>query len=151
MLLQTLDLTVHDLDRFFNEVELVVDLDFIQRYSKSFVRQSFLQIRDVKGTMNSAQLFWKFKSHDLVSYLKLKGFSSYVSITLLTITGSLNTALDLNNLLGCLMDDLWANELIISNFSLADRCSTLTPIQRLKWCSLNSGMVTIVIRTLHQR
>ncbi|GJX53645.1 hypothetical protein Tco_0282014 [Tanacetum coccineum] len=28
-LLQTLDLTVHDLDRFFNEVELVVDLDFI--------------------------------------------------------------------------------------------------------------------------
>ncbi|GJZ68228.1 reverse transcriptase domain-containing protein, partial [Tanacetum coccineum] len=101
--------------RFFNEVELVVDLDFIQRYSKSFVRQSFLQIRDVKGTMNSAQLFWEFKS------------------------GSLNTALDLNNLLGCLMDDLWANELIISNFSLADRCSTLTPIQRLKWCSLNSG------------
>ncbi|GKG23290.1 hypothetical protein Tco_0391326, partial [Tanacetum coccineum] len=41
-LLQTLDLTVHDLDRFFNEVEFVVDLNFIQRYSKRFVRHAFL-------------------------------------------------------------------------------------------------------------
>ncbi|GJT03078.1 hypothetical protein Tco_0824247 [Tanacetum coccineum] len=53
-LFQTLDLTVHDLDRFFNEVEFVVDLDFIQQYSKSFVRHAFLQVRDVKSTVNSA-------------------------------------------------------------------------------------------------
>ncbi|GJT63629.1 hypothetical protein Tco_1015109 [Tanacetum coccineum] len=55
-LLQMLDLTIHDLDRFFNEVEFVVDLDFIQRYGKSFVRHTFLQVRDVKSTMNSAQI-----------------------------------------------------------------------------------------------
>ncbi|GJV29666.1 hypothetical protein Tco_1386114 [Tanacetum coccineum] len=61
------------------------------------------------------------RKHDLISHLKLKGFSSYVCVALLTITGSLNTALDLNNLLSCLMDDLWASELTISNFSPADR------------------------------
>ncbi|GJX42185.1 hypothetical protein Tco_0735318 [Tanacetum coccineum] len=120
-LFQTLDLSVHDLNRFFNVVEFVVDLDFIQRYSKSFVRHAFLQIRDVKHTMNSAQLLREFKSHDLISHLKLKGFPSYVSIALLMITGGLDMALDLNNLLGCLMNDLWANELTIPNFSPADR------------------------------
>ncbi|GJV66675.1 hypothetical protein Tco_1482184 [Tanacetum coccineum] len=36
-LLQTFDLTVHDFDRFFNEVELVIDLDFIQWNSECFV------------------------------------------------------------------------------------------------------------------
>ncbi|GJV04507.1 putative reverse transcriptase domain-containing protein [Tanacetum coccineum] len=36
-LLQTLDLTVHDLDSFFNEVKFFVDLDFIQRYNKGLV------------------------------------------------------------------------------------------------------------------
>nr|GEZ87878.1 hypothetical protein [Tanacetum cinerariifolium] len=63
-LLQTLDLTVHDLDGFFYEVQFVVNLDFIQ---------------------------------------------------------CLDTALDLNYLLGCLMDDLWASELSISNLSPSDR------------------------------
>ncbi|GKD57194.1 hypothetical protein Tco_1290581 [Tanacetum coccineum] len=157
-LLQTLDLKVHDLDRYFNEVDFVIHLDFIQWYSKSFVRHEFLQIREVKRAMNSTQLFWEFKSigngsyfnydlkrsnitmvqlslfakmyhpfpwryfqHDLISHLKFKGFLSYVNIALLTIMGSLDTALDLNNLLGCLMNDLWASELTISNFSLGDR------------------------------
>ncbi|GJV72669.1 hypothetical protein Tco_1492664 [Tanacetum coccineum] len=35
--MRTLDLTVHDLDRFFDEVQFVVNLDFIQRYSKRFI------------------------------------------------------------------------------------------------------------------
>ncbi|GKC89159.1 putative ribonuclease H-like domain-containing protein, partial [Tanacetum coccineum] len=52
-----------------------------------------------------------------IPYLKLKGFSSYVGIALLTITGSLDMVLDLNNLLSYLVDDLWASELTISNFS----------------------------------
>ncbi|GKD36571.1 hypothetical protein Tco_1252080 [Tanacetum coccineum] len=157
-LLQTLDLTVHDLDRFFDEVEFFIDLDFIQRYSKRFIRHAFLQIRDVKRTINSTQLLWEFKSvgngsyfvnylkrsniarvqlslfakayhsfprrylqHDLISYLKLKGFLSYISITLLTIMGCLDTALNLNDLLSCLLDDLWASELSISYFSPANR------------------------------
>ncbi|GKA03250.1 hypothetical protein Tco_0676031 [Tanacetum coccineum] len=157
-LFQTLDLTVHDLDRFFNEVDFVIDLDFIQRYSKSFVRHAFLQVRDVKSTVNSTQqlrefksvgngsnfsndlersnimrvqlfpfakmyhsLPWRYFQHDLISHLKLKGFSSYICVALLAITGSLNTSLDLNNLLYYLMNDLWASELTISNFSLADR------------------------------
>ncbi|GJT65018.1 putative reverse transcriptase domain-containing protein [Tanacetum coccineum] len=34
---QMFDLTVHDLDGFCDEIELVVDLDFIQQYSKSLV------------------------------------------------------------------------------------------------------------------
>ncbi|GKB13177.1 hypothetical protein Tco_0847100 [Tanacetum coccineum] len=107
-LLQMLDFTVHDLDRFFNEVEFVVDLDFIQRYGKSLVRHAFLQVRDVKSTVNSAQLFREFKSI---------GNGSYFSNDL----ESLDKAFDLNNLLGCRVDDLWASELTISNFSLADR------------------------------
>ncbi|GKF81356.1 hypothetical protein Tco_0239958, partial [Tanacetum coccineum] len=36
-LLETFDLMVHDLDRFFYEMEFFVDLDFIQWYSKSLV------------------------------------------------------------------------------------------------------------------
>ncbi|GJX34680.1 hypothetical protein Tco_0246237 [Tanacetum coccineum] len=64
---------------------------------------------------------------------------------LLTITLSLNTALDLNDLLSCLEDDLWASKLTVSNFSLADRGSTLTPIQRLERWNLNIGMVVVVI------
>ncbi|GJW38320.1 hypothetical protein Tco_0064165 [Tanacetum coccineum] len=93
-LLQTLDLAVHDLDRFFNEMKFFVDLDFIQR---------------------------RYFQHDLVSYLKLEGFSSYVSIALLTIAGGLDAALDLDDFLSRLVDDLWANELTISNFSPTDR------------------------------
>nr|GEZ08906.1 hypothetical protein [Tanacetum cinerariifolium] len=42
-------------------------------------------------------------------------------LALLTITSSLDMALDLNYLLGCLVDDLWASELSISNLSPADR------------------------------
>ncbi|GJS23628.1 hypothetical protein Tco_0452260 [Tanacetum coccineum] len=42
--------------RFFDEVEFVIDLDFIQRYSKRFINHELLQIRDVKCTMNSTQL-----------------------------------------------------------------------------------------------
>ncbi|GKC50497.1 hypothetical protein Tco_1073242 [Tanacetum coccineum] len=57
---------------------------------------------------------------DLTVY-DLDRFSSYVDIALLTITGRLDTALDLNNFLGCLVDDLWASELTISNFSPPDR------------------------------
>ncbi|GJZ79420.1 hypothetical protein Tco_0644257 [Tanacetum coccineum] len=60
--LQMLDLKVYDFDRFSNGVECVVDLDFIQRYGKCFVRHEFLQVRDVKSTVNSARLVWEFKS-----------------------------------------------------------------------------------------
>ncbi|GKC61342.1 hypothetical protein Tco_1088940 [Tanacetum coccineum] len=63
-LLQTFDLAVYDFDKFFDELEFVINLDFIQ---------------------------------------------------------CLHQALDLNDLLGCLVDDLWASELTISNLSLADR------------------------------
>ncbi|GKF64150.1 hypothetical protein Tco_0187598, partial [Tanacetum coccineum] len=88
-----------------------IDLDFIQWYSKRFSNHALLQIRDVKRNMNSTQLLWEFKS----------GFPSYVGITLLMIASSLDTALDLNDLLSRLMDDLWASELSISNFSSIDR------------------------------
>ncbi|GKD30581.1 hypothetical protein Tco_1241359 [Tanacetum coccineum] len=89
--------------------------------SKRFISHALLQIRDVKRTMNSTQLLWEFKSHDIISCLKLKGFPSYIGIALLTVTDSLDTTLDLDNLLSCLVDDLWASELSISNFSPTDR------------------------------
>ncbi|GJU73227.1 hypothetical protein Tco_1264632 [Tanacetum coccineum] len=103
-------------------------------------RSMISTVKDVKRTVNSAQLLWEFKSigngsnfgndlkrsnikrvklssfaktyhsfpwryfqHDLISHLKLKGFPSYVGIALLTIMGSLNMALDLNNLLSFLV------------------------------------------------
>ncbi|GKE65957.1 hypothetical protein Tco_1520118, partial [Tanacetum coccineum] len=44
-------------------------------------------------------------------------FPSYAGVALLKVTGNLDTALDLNNLLSCLVDDLWANELTIPNSS----------------------------------
>ncbi|GJU94440.1 hypothetical protein Tco_1319196 [Tanacetum coccineum] len=39
-LLQMFDLTVHDLDKFFNEVELVIDLDFIQRFKLTVITKA---------------------------------------------------------------------------------------------------------------
>ncbi|GJS30195.1 hypothetical protein Tco_0490815 [Tanacetum coccineum] len=51
----------------------------------------------------------------------LKRFSSYIGIALLTTMGGLDMALHLNYSLGCLVDDLWASEMTISNFSPADR------------------------------
>ncbi|GKG11452.1 hypothetical protein Tco_0342852, partial [Tanacetum coccineum] len=54
--------------RFFDEVQFVIDLDFIQRYSKRFISHAFLQIRDVKRTMNSTQLLWEFKTIGNGSY-----------------------------------------------------------------------------------
>nr|GFA79821.1 putative reverse transcriptase domain-containing protein [Tanacetum cinerariifolium] len=121
-LIQMLDLTVYDLDRFFDEILFVVNLDFIQWYSKRFISHVFLQLREVKRTIDSTQLLWEFKTIGNGSYFgyDLKRFSSYVGIALLTITGALDTALDLNYFLGCLVDDLWASELSISNLSLED-------------------------------
>ncbi|GKC71348.1 hypothetical protein Tco_1117231 [Tanacetum coccineum] len=92
----------------------------------------------------------RYFKHDLVSYLKLEGFLSYVSIALLTITSDLDVVLDLDDSLSCLVDDLWASELTISNFSPADRRSTLMSIQCLEWSSLNAGVVTVVVRKFYQ-
>ncbi|GJW17549.1 hypothetical protein Tco_0024985 [Tanacetum coccineum] len=107
---------------FFDEVEFVIDLDFIQRYSKRFINHALLQIRDVKHTMNSTQLLWEFNLVGNGSYFvyDLKRFPSYVVITVLTIAGSLDTALDLNDLLSRLMDDLRTSELSIAQ-QIGDR------------------------------
>ncbi|GKA34812.1 hypothetical protein Tco_0721241 [Tanacetum coccineum] len=117
-LLQTLDLTVHDLDRFFNEVEFVVDLNFIQRYSK---RSNIMRVQLSPFAKAYHSLPRRYLQHDLISHLKLKGFLSYVGIALLMIMSDLDMALNLNNLLSCLVDDIWASELTISNFSPTDR------------------------------
>ncbi|GJX24929.1 hypothetical protein Tco_0231225 [Tanacetum coccineum] len=68
---------------------------------------------------------WRHFQHDLISHLKLKGFSSYVCVALLTITGSLNTTLDLNNLSSDSPKDL-RRQSAISHKSLA---TTLDEIQ----------------------
>nr|GEY03438.1 hypothetical protein [Tanacetum cinerariifolium] len=89
-LLQLLNLTVYDLDKFFNEVQFVINLDFI---------------------------------HCLDTALDLNYLLSCLVDDLWV--SSLDTALDLNYLLSCLMDDLWVSELSISNLSLTDRLSNL--------------------------
>ncbi|GJT84342.1 hypothetical protein Tco_1058684 [Tanacetum coccineum] len=44
----------------------------------------------------------------------------HIGVTLLEIMRGLNSALDLDDLLGCFMNDLRTSELAISNPSLAD-------------------------------
>ncbi|GJY91275.1 hypothetical protein Tco_0506471 [Tanacetum coccineum] len=61
------------------------------------------------------------------------GFPSYVGIALLTVTGGLDTALDLNDLLSRLVDDLWASEMFISSFSPSDRTSSKAPAYLDNW------------------
>ncbi|GKC77538.1 hypothetical protein Tco_1128312 [Tanacetum coccineum] len=62
------DPAVNDFDRFFNELEFVIDLDFIQSNSKSLIGQTLLQVRDVKCTVNFAQLLREFKTIGNGSY-----------------------------------------------------------------------------------
>nr|GEZ61544.1 hypothetical protein [Tanacetum cinerariifolium] len=50
-------------------------------------------------------------------------FTIHIGITLLTITCSLNSAPDLNNILDSFMIDLWTSELSIFNLDSADRSS----------------------------
>ena len=50
-LLRLLDLTIHDLYRFFHEVEALVDLDLVEWDYKSLVGHTLFQVRDVEGRM----------------------------------------------------------------------------------------------------
>ena len=50
-LFRSFDLSVHNLHRFFHEVEALVDLDIVEWDYKSLVRQSLFQVRDVEGRM----------------------------------------------------------------------------------------------------
>ena len=50
-LLCLLDLTVHDLYRFFHEVEALVDLDLVEWDYKSLVGQTLFQVRYVECRM----------------------------------------------------------------------------------------------------
>ncbi|GJX61380.1 hypothetical protein Tco_0294280 [Tanacetum coccineum] len=54
--------------KFFNELEFVIDLDFIQWNIKILVEQTLLQVRNVKCTINSAQLLREFKTIGYSSY-----------------------------------------------------------------------------------
>ena len=50
-LLRLLDLTVHDLYRFFHEVEALVDLDLVEWDYESLVGQTLFQVRYVECRM----------------------------------------------------------------------------------------------------
>ncbi|GJT49985.1 hypothetical protein Tco_0976142, partial [Tanacetum coccineum] len=112
--------------RFFSELELV--LIWISSNSKArvlsdrnFFKSNITRVKLSPFAKTYHSFLWRYFQRDLIPHLKLKGFSSYISIALLTITGGLDTALDLNNLLGCLMDDLRASELTIPNLSPKNR------------------------------
>ena len=50
-LFRLLDLSVHDLYRFFHKVEALVDLDLVEWNNKSLVGQTLFQVRDVESGM----------------------------------------------------------------------------------------------------
>ncbi|GJV27528.1 hypothetical protein Tco_1383976 [Tanacetum coccineum] len=62
----------------------------------------------------------------------------------------LDVTFDLDDLLGCLMYDFWTCELAVSNFSLANKGSTLPTIQCLKRCCLDASIIVVVVQKLHQ-
>ncbi|GJT52231.1 hypothetical protein Tco_0978388 [Tanacetum coccineum] len=97
-------------------------LDDRQRFNfgNDLKRSNIYDVSAFPRCQNVSLLSKETLSHDLISYLKLKRFSSYIGIALLTITGGLDMALDLNYSLGCLVDDLWASELTVPNISPAD-------------------------------
>nr|GEW73083.1 hypothetical protein [Tanacetum cinerariifolium] len=49
------------------------------------------------------------------------------------------------------IDQLWASELAIPNFTLADWRSTLSPIESLEWCSLDARMIAVIVGEFNQR
>ncbi|GJW88988.1 hypothetical protein Tco_0164328 [Tanacetum coccineum] len=72
-----------------------------------------------------------------------RGFLPHIGVTLLIITRDLNFALDLDDLLGWFMDNLWTSELAISNLGPADRLSILSTIKYLERCNLNADLVSL--------
>ncbi|GJV13193.1 hypothetical protein Tco_1354734 [Tanacetum coccineum] len=152
-LLQTFDFTVHDLDGFFNEVELVIDLDFIHGITsvssdKYFFRFDTLKLSPFAETYHPFP--WGHFQQDLVSNLKLERFTPIIGIALLTIASSLNSTLDLNNFLSRFMNDFRSGELAIPNLSPTNGGSTLTTVQCLKGSSFNARVITIVVQKLYQ-
>nr|GEU60841.1 hypothetical protein [Tanacetum cinerariifolium] len=130
-LLETLDFTVHDLDKVFNEVQFFRQLGFHPVEFKMIGNGSYFSNDLKRSNITRVQLSlfaktyhpfpWRYFQHDLISYLKLKMFSSYIGIALLTITSGLDTDFDLNYFLVRLVVDHQSNELTISNFSPTDR------------------------------
>ncbi|GJW62162.1 hypothetical protein Tco_0111497 [Tanacetum coccineum] len=111
-------LTFPGITRFFDDFQFVVQLG-----SKPMVLASgssshvFLQFEIVFPSVAISYPLLSKGGHlsipsDLISYLKLKRFSSDIGIALLTITGGLDMFLDLNYSLGC----LW----LISGATLSD-------------------------------
>nr|GEX71396.1 reverse transcriptase domain-containing protein [Tanacetum cinerariifolium] len=136
-LLQKLDLVVHDLNGFFDEMELAVDLDLIQRNNECFIRYTFFYILSIECTMHSTQLFREFKKVSNRSHLGKD-------------LESLDATFHLDDLLVCLMYDFWTCELAVSNLSPANRRLTLTAIQCLEQCCLDASMIAVVVQKLHQ-
>ena len=50
-LLRSLDFSIHNLHRFFHEVETLVDFDLVEWNYKSLVGQTLFQVRDVECRM----------------------------------------------------------------------------------------------------
>nr|GEZ47832.1 hypothetical protein [Tanacetum cinerariifolium] len=49
------------------------------------------------------------------------------------------------------IDQFWASELAIPNFTPADWRSTLSPIECLEWCSLDARMIAVIVGEFDQR
>ncbi|GKA35443.1 retrovirus-related pol polyprotein from transposon TNT 1-94 [Tanacetum coccineum] len=115
--LELLDLTVHNLYGFFDEVEFIVELDFTSQ--GQFKRLSYWTnpFYDSKGSnIMRVQLstFPKLHyalpgrdlEHNLISDFKFKGPTPLVSIALLSIKRRLHAISNLKNLLRSLMNNL---------------------------------------------
>ncbi|GJY40486.1 hypothetical protein Tco_0427756 [Tanacetum coccineum] len=64
--LELLNLAVYNLYGFFNEVEFVVELDFLQRNNECVIGQTFLEVTNVKHIVYST----KFLRYGYVKYCK---------------------------------------------------------------------------------
>nr|GEV24143.1 reverse transcriptase domain-containing protein [Tanacetum cinerariifolium] len=84
----------------FRQLAVGLDSTQLNRVSQSF---------PVKRALSPELKGWYLLMHDIVSYFKLKRFMPYISVTLLTMMCGLDLALNLDNLLSCFMNYLWAN------------------------------------------
>ncbi|GJZ17991.1 retrovirus-related pol polyprotein from transposon TNT 1-94 [Tanacetum coccineum] len=60
-LLEPFHLSIHNLHRFLDKIQFVVELNFIQRNDHIIIHKASLEIRDMESVVNSTKLIGKFQ------------------------------------------------------------------------------------------
>ncbi|KAJ0897174.1 hypothetical protein HanRHA438_Chr08g0342751 [Helianthus annuus] len=93
----------------------------------------------------------RYLQHKSITDLKLQRFPSVIRITLLSICGTFQPSLNLDNLVRGFLDKLGSSQLLLADFSPTKWRSTLPSIQGFKRSGLDTSVVTIVVRKLSQQ